>query len=284
MTRPFSSSGLACRFVRAFLSSLCALWAAVAQAGDPPHLDPAGREAYRTFLGAEAHRAFAISPGGRWGWSASAASAESAGEQALAYCQERNIQRCVLYAVDDAEVFAAKAWVALWGPYANAATAARAPTGLQRGMRFPDLALTDPAGRKMKLSDARGEVVILHFWGSWCGVCRKEMPEMQAAAAKLGSTARFILIQVREDVAESRRWLKRQAIRLPLYDSGAHGSSDGVLRLAGGGGLNDRDLAKAFPTTYVLDRHGLVLFSHTGALHGWSEYIPFLRHAAQGGE
>ncbi len=253
-----------------------------AWAGTPPHLDAAGREAYQAFLGAGLHRAFAIAPGGRWGWSADADTPEMARQQALGYCQEGNEQRCVLHSVDKDTVFDATAWPGLWGPYADAASAARAPTGLKRGMRFPDLSLTDAKGRKLKLSDMRGSIVVLHFWGSWCGICRKEMPEMQAAAAKLGRAARFALVQVREPIKDARGWMKRQGIHLPLFDSGARSADDGDLRLAGGGTLQDRMLAKAFPSTYILDRHGIVLFLHTGALHDWSEYVSFIQHAASG--
>jgi thiol-disulfide isomerase/thioredoxin len=258
--------------------------ATVCPAAMPPHLDPAGQDAYRQYQGAEGHRAFAVSPGGRWGWSSGAANPDLAGEQALAYCQDRNEQRCVLHGVDGETVFDAKAWAGLWGPYADAATAARAQVGLKRGMRFPDLMLTDAQGRALKLSDMNGEVRVLHFWGSWCGACRKEMPEMQDVARQLGKSVRFILVQVREGIADSRVWLKRQSINLPAYDSGARASDSGELRLAGGGKLNDREIAKAFPTTYVLDRHGVVLFSRTGPIHGWSEYVVLLQHAVRGGK
>jgi thiol-disulfide isomerase/thioredoxin len=250
----------------------------------PPQMDASGQEAYKAFLTAEGHKAFAIAPGGRWGWAGAALSARHAADQALATCQEQVEQRCILYAVDDDKVFDTKAWPGLWGPYADAQVAAKARIGLQRGMRFPNLSLTDAKGRPVTLSDLRGNVLVLHFWGSWCGVCRKEMPDMQRAAARVGPGVRFALVQVREPVAESSKWLRKQAIKLPLYDSGMRSSDDSSLRLADGGRLSDRELAKAFPSTYVLDRHGLVLFSHTGAIHGWSEYIPFLNDAARAGK
>lgn len=264
--------------------ALAGLGAWVQAAELPPHIDAAGVGAYRQYQGAETHRGFAIAPGGRWGWSAGAASQDLAGEQALAYCQERNEQRCILYSLDNTRVFDAQAWPGLWGPYADAAMAARAEEGVRRGQRFPNLTLVDPSGRKVTLSALRGEILVLHFWGSWCPACRKELPDMQAAARQLSGTARFVLVQVREPADAARAWLKRQGIRLVTYDAGARSASDAYLSLAEGGRLPDRDLAKAFPSTYVLDRRGLVLFSHTGPLHAWSEYIPFLRHAARGGK
>lgn len=250
----------------------------------PPHLDADGLEAFQVYANANMHRAFALAPGGRWGWVADVASAESARVQALESCQAGSAQTCVLYDLNGKTVFDARAWPGLWGPYATAAGAARARIGLLRGMRFPDLSLTDPQGRKVSLKDLRGKVTVLHFWGSWCGPCRKEMPEIQRVARKLGAEVNFVLVQVREDRAVAQRWLTQQGIRLPLYDSGASASTQGVLRLADGGQLKDREIAKAFPSTYILDRHGLVLFSHTGAIQGWSGYIPFLRHAVQGGK
>jgi thiol-disulfide isomerase/thioredoxin len=280
----FSLAGRSRRTTWSVLTLLLAFAPACFASVIPPHLGPEGLEAYRLYANANMHRAFALAPGGRWGWVGDAVSAEAARLQALESCQSGSVQKCVLYDLNGRLVFDAKAWPGLWGPYATTAEAAKARVGTQPGMRFPALRLTDPVGRKINLGDLRGKIVVLHFWGSWCSPCRKEMPEMQRVAARLGSAVRFVLVQVREDRITARRWLTRQGIRLPLYDSGAISSDDGTLHLADGGPLKDREIAKAFPSTYVLDRHGLVLFSHTGAIHGWSGYIPFLRHAADKGK
>jgi hypothetical protein len=50
--------------------------------------------------------------------------------------------------------------------------------------------------------------------------------------------------------------------------------------LADGTKVPDRQIAGKFPTTYVLDKHGIVVFSHIGDASRWHEYAPFLRDAA----
>lgn len=255
---------------------------AVPAAPAPPHLDADGQAAYRAFLDEPLHRAFAIAPGGAFGWVAAKGGRDEAEAAALAACQEQTPQQCVLYAADRQTVFDARGWPRLWGPYPTAAQARQAPTGPARGQVFPDIEFATAQGVKSSVARLRGKVAILHFWGSWCGPCRREMPELQALHRKIGKLPDVALVamQVRETFAVAQRWAAEQGLQLPLHDSGATGDADAEFRLAGGGRLRDRDIAGRFPTTYVLDKHGVVVFSHVGPVHGWAQYEPFLRDAA----
>ncbi|MDO8991076.1 MAG: redoxin domain-containing protein [Sideroxyarcus sp.] len=247
-----------------------------------PHIDSAGQESYRDFLTFDKHRAFAIAPGGTWAWKGSEPSAESAARNTLQTCHEESGLTCVLYALDDKVVFDTQAWSRLWGPYLNLSQAELAPVGLKRGEHFYNLAFKNASGKPVSLSDLHGKVVLLHFWGSWCHPCRNEMPELQQLHKALGNAPdiRMVLLQVQEDFGLSRRWAQQQHLNLPLHDSGVQGKAMSSLTLADGQKMLDRDIAPAFPTTYILDKHGIVVFSNVGPVSRWSQYLPLLRDVA----
>jgi thiol-disulfide isomerase/thioredoxin len=273
--------------VRSILLSLALLSSTVVNAASlqdidaVPHLNKQGKDSYRAFLATDKHRAFAIAPGGTWGWKGAEPSTESATEEALSACQNETEQKCVLYATNDDVVFDSAAWARSWQPYVDGTAAKRAPIGSAHGNRFYDLRFKDASGKTIRLSELRGKVVLLHFWGSWCPPCQRELPELQKLrqALRRSSDIKMVLLQVREDFATSRKAIARQRLNLQLHDSGAKDSKDDTLTLADGAKLKDRDIAAVFPTTYVLDKHGIVLFSHTGPVHDWLEYLPLLQDA-----
>ncbi|TCJ15439.1 TlpA family protein disulfide reductase [Parasulfuritortus cantonensis] len=274
---------------RSLLAAMLAVWAAGGLAADVsdvaavPHLDARGQAGYREFLAITPPRAFAVAPGGAWGYSIEAADPAMAEREALANCQANTLQRCLIYARDDAVVLNRAEWARAWGPYKSRADAARAATGTLPGARLADLAFKDAKGRPVKLSDLRGKVVVLHFWGSWCPPCQRELPDLVrlAEAAKGDNDIRFVFLQVREGFGQAGSLARKIGRGLPVwYDSGMTDRRDAEFRLADGGRLPDRALAMAFPTTYVLDKRGIVLFGHVGPVADWSQYLALLRDAA----
>jgi len=245
-----------------------------------PHIDEKGRFGYQSFLQGEGHRAFTIASGGAWAWSSGQASAEAAEQDALKNCAQYTGSVCITYAIDDDVVFDWDAWTASWDLNMEKEAVATAPVGVIRGTRFPDLSVTAPDGKAITLSDLLGKVVFLHVWGSWCTPCQKELPELQKLydAFEDQENIVFVLIQTREPISKSRRWAKRKDIDLPFYDSGSTERKDAMFRMANGSRIHDRRIAARFPSSYVLDANGIVAFSHVGAIHGWPQYEPLIRH------
>lgn len=269
------------RAVSFVVSMFCLPFTGVAAPLPAPPVDANGRAGFAEFLGAEKYRAYAVAPGGAWSWRGGMESPELALQAALADCQRHARRPCLAYALDDRIVLNPRAWARAWRPYPSNAQANRATTGVKPGQRFPDLAYRDAGGKARKLSDQRGRLVLLHFWGSWCPPCQREMPDLEKLYTRLKTApdVHFVFLPVRETAATARAWLRAREIALPVADAGATGKN--AFRLANKKSISDREVASAFPTTYVLDRNGIVLFSHVGPVADWGALEPMLKDAAR---
>lgn len=245
-----------------------------------PHVGEAGQRGYQTFTREPMHRAFAIAPGGTWSWVSGSATTELAEGEALGACRENTAQPCQIYAVDDQVVLDQTAWAASWDLHLSAEQIAQAPVGIGRGNRFPDLALTAPDGRAMSVSQLKGKPVFVHFWGSWCPPCQAEFLDLQKLYDAVGAdgSVAFVLVQARESIAKSQNWMDKRGLTMPLHDSGHQGRTDTAFTLADGISVDHRRLALAYPSSYVLDADGLVVYRQAGPGERWLEYEPLLRH------
>lgn len=115
-------------------------------------------------------------------------------------------------------------------------------------------------GGSWSAASARGDVVVLNVWGSWCAPCVAEAPELQEVWADLEREAapvRFMGIDFREDPARGAAFLAKEKITYPSLTD-----ESGVLILA----LQGK--APTVPTTLVLDREGRIAARVNGPVDG----------------
>ena len=74
---------------------------------------------------------------------------------------------------------------------------------IQLGQPAPDIRLTSPSGKEYALSDLKGKVVLLDFWASWCGPCRRENPNVVEVYKKYNKKG-FEVFSVSLDGVDSR--------------------------------------------------------------------------------
>jgi thiol-disulfide isomerase/thioredoxin len=103
-------------------------------------------------------------------------------------------------------------------------------------------------GKRLSLTDYRSSVVVVNVWGSWCGPCEAEAPQLRKAHQELsGKPVRFVGIDFREDPQRGLAAQNRHRLGYPSLSD-----ESGVLIL----GLQGK--APTVPATLVLDREGRI--------------------------
>lgn len=138
--------------------------------------------------------------------------------------------------------------VALLAVVISVATPARA---LPVGAAAPEIDLADLEGRRVTLASLRGQVVVIDFWASWCACCAQQLPFLERLRAE--HPAGLVVIGIAEEVSDA-------SVRGLLARTGAHFTIVRDARHAVAG----RYAPRAMPTTFIVDRAGVVRFEHEG--------------------
>jgi len=150
------------------------------------------------------------------------------------------------------------AWLLRWLPINAEAVLERQgadtlpPLAASDVVPAPDIELKNVAGVPFRLSELRGRVVLLNFWGTWCVPCRDEIPELNDMHRELESQG-FTVVGAswNSPITDIRDFQQEIKIDYPiLLDSENIGDKFGGIQ--------------SFPTTFIIDREGRIRYKVPG--------------------
>ena len=146
------------------------------------------------------------------------------------------------------------------------------------GEPVPELVTYDVQGNLVRLSDLRGQPVWLNFWGSWCGPCRAEMPDLQRAYVELAPKGVVMLaVSLRETPQEAREYAALNGATFPILADPALFPAQQFPDVAA---TAERWEIRNFPTHLFIDTEGIVRavvitpMDHATAVHYGELILP----------
>jgi len=122
----------------------------------------------------------------------------------------------------------------------------------ENGKVAPEFVLRSLDGQNLRLSELRGEVVMINFWASWCGACRSAMPSLNELDAKYRRVGlKLLSVNVDDEHNKAEHMAESLKIRVPVLRD----EQKTVSRMY---------KADTLPLTVLIDREGNVRYSHTG--------------------
>jgi len=133
-----------------------------------------------------------------------------------------------------------------------------ASSGLE-GQAAPDFALKSSSGENLRLSEYRGDVVMINFWATWCGPCRQEMPLLDELYTRYERVGFNLLgVNIDDDSRRAMQMIEELGVNFPvLFDAQKEVSK-----------LYD---VEAMPVTVLVDREGNVRYVHHGYKPGYED-------------
>ena len=124
------------------------------------------------------------------------------------------------------------------------------------GNAAPDFEVELLSGDNFHLSQLKGSYVLLDFWGSWCGPCRKENPDLVKLYRELQAKSDgnkpivFVSIGIESDVEQWKRAIQRDGLEWPYQIAQLDKFSSPIATLYG---------VKEIPTKYIIDPDGKII-------------------------
>jgi thiol-disulfide isomerase/thioredoxin len=116
------------------------------------------------------------------------------------------------------------------------------------------------SGGTLSPESAKGKVVIVDFWATYCKPCEKEFPKLQALADKYGASVLVYGLSEDESKDGILPFVKRTGVRFSIgWDEGNT--------------ISQRYKLDKMPTSYIIDKKGIIRFVHGGYTEGEEEEI-----------
>ena len=126
------------------------------------------------------------------------------------------------------------------------------PEGVEKGRTAPEFELKDLEGQPVRLSDYRGQVVVINFWAIWCGYCRTEMPVLQAAYDRYQDSGLVVLaVDVMDRKDPVVEYVREAGLTFPVL-------------LDASGQVSTQYRVRGLPTTFFVDQDGVIQEKHIG--------------------
>jgi peroxiredoxin len=134
------------------------------------------------------------------------------------------------------------------------------------GQVAPDFALKSSTGENLRLSEYRGDVVMINFWATWCGPCRQEMPLLDELYTRYERVGFSLLgVNIDDDSRRAMQMIEELGVSFPvLFDTRKE--------------VSELYEVEAMPVTVLVDREGNVRYVHHGYKPGYEDkYLDQIR-------
>lgn len=153
-------------------------------------------------------------------------------------------QRRIIYSII---LFLGFAWMLASMDKTGASTAGKVPAP-QQGFLAPDFELNTPTGETVKLSDLRGQAVLVNLWATWCPPCRAEMQAIETVYNEYkdqGFTVLAVNMTYQDNQFDIMPFVEEQQLTFPIL-------LDETSEMASAYQL------KSLPSSYFIDREGII--------------------------
>ena len=115
----------------------------------------------------------------------------------------------------------------------------------------PEITLNNPQGKEIKLSSLRGKYVLIDFWASWCGPCRKENPNVVRLYNKFKDKGFTVYsVSLDKDISAWQKAIEKDGLTWPNHVSDLMGWESSMPTLYGFQGI---------PHTVLIDKEGKII-------------------------